>query len=249
MEGASTPSLICRPPCVSKLQPQVVVVDDDVDGWSYLTCALQRLGLSIDISPGIPAGLLSGRPDTPICLILVVKPGRDSFNFQQQLAAANVFMPIIFVADTGDIAMSVRAMKNGAVDFLSKPFRDEDMLEAVETGLARDRAWCEEQRSLSILNSRFETLSQRERQVMERIVEGRLNKQVAFDLGISEVTVKAHRGKVMRKMQALSLPELARMADKIAQSYRLPAQGRVTAPARPFQRTQPQASASLSGIR
>lgn len=222
MLGARAHSLLCDCPDERKLSAnaelRIVVVDDDIDRWTGLIYFLRRPGLVIDISPQIPEGLLSSRPSTPICLILDVKPGRDGLQFQQRLAAANVFVPIIFLADSTDIVMSVRAMKNGAVDFLSRPFRDEDLLEAVGIALARDQAWCEERQLLSMLRRRFETLSHRERQVMEGVVKGKQNKQVAFDLDISEITVKAHRGKVMRKMKATSLPELTRMADKIAQS-------------------------------
>ena len=223
MENGSTPSLPLGLSCVRRLpsdrEPRVVVVDDDVDSWTRLTRIFQPMGLHIHISARIPEEFLSGRPDSPICLIVAVKPGRNGIQFQEQLAEANVFVPIIFLAECGDVATSVRAMKNGAVDFLIKPFRDEDLLEAIKIGLARDYVWCEEYRSLSILRNRFETLSLRERQVMERIVKGKLNKQVAFDLSISEITVKAHRGKVMRKMKAMSLPELARMADRITHDH------------------------------
>jgi len=197
-------------------EPRIVVVDDDVDRWTGLISNFERLGVCMDISAQIPESFLSGRPGSPICLILEIKPGRDSLQFQQRLAASQVFIPIIFVAESSDVAISVKAMKNGAIDFLGKPFRDEDLLEAVRTGLARDRVWCEERRSPSVLMDRLETLSHRERQVMDEVVRGKLNKQIAFDLSISEITVKAHRGKVMRKMLATSLPEPARMADKIA---------------------------------
>jgi FixJ family two-component response regulator len=151
-------------------------------------------------------------------LIIDVRPGRDGLQFQQRLAAAHIVVPVVFVTGFANVATSVRAMKNGAVDFLSKPVRDEDLFEAIERALAYDRAWCLEQQLLAGLKGRFETLSLRERQVMARVVEGRLNKQVASDLGISEITVKAHRGRVMRKMKAGSLPELARMADRIART-------------------------------
>lgn len=197
-------------------KPQVLIVDDALDAWASVSDTLHRNGMRVSVSNGVPEFLLSGRPDTPICLIIDLRPGRDGLQFQQELAAANIVVPIVFVTSFGNIATSVQAMKNGAVDFLSKPTRDEDVLDAVESALARDRAWCTEHRALSALRSRFGTLSIRERQVMERVVEGLLNKQVASDLGISEITVKAHRGRVMRKMKASSLPHLARMADKIA---------------------------------
>ena len=221
MQGAGTLSISAGPPGVRRhlaRAPQIVVVDDDLEGWAGLICLLERMGLTAEVSPRIPESLLVGRPDTPMCLIMDINPGRDGLQFQQRLAEARVFVPIIFVAESGDISKSVKAMKNGAVDFLSKPFRNEELLEAIEIGLGRDQAWCAERRSLSTLRSRFETLSQRERQVMGGIVKGKLNKQVAFDLGISEITVKAHRGRVMRKMNAMSLVDLARIADKIAPS-------------------------------
>jgi len=124
-------------------------------------------------------------------------------------------LPIVFVTGHGDIPMSVRAMKGGAIEFLTKPFRAQDLLDAVQLGLERDRAWLEEEKTASALRARYETLTPREREVMVRVVAGRLNKQVAFEMGISEVTAKVHRGQVMRKMKASSLPDLARMADKL----------------------------------
>lgn len=205
-----------------EIKPQVIVVDDASEAWTSLSASLRYSGVRVMVSDRAPDFLLLGRPDTPLCLIIDVRPGRDGLQFQQRLAAANIVVPIIFVTGFGNVATSVRAMKNGAVDFLSKPVRDEDLLEAVERALIRDRAWCDEQRALSALKSRFETLSPRERQVMAQVVEGRLNKQIAGDLGISEITVKAHRGRAMRKMEAGSLLELARMADKIARANSTP---------------------------
>jgi FixJ family two-component response regulator len=212
------------PECVVAcgIKAEVIVVDDVSDSWAWLSDSLLYTGVRVTVSDRAPEFLLLGRPDTPICLIIDVRPGRDGLQFQQRLAAANIVVPIIFVTGFGNVVTSVRAMKNGAVDFLSKPVRDEDLLEAVERALVRDRAWCDEQRALSVLKSRFETLSLRERQVMAQVVEGRRNKQIAGDLGISEITVKAHRGQAMRKMKAGSLPELARMADKIAQANSTP---------------------------
>ena len=215
------------PPCpecvvACGIKPLVIVVDDVSEAWASLSESLRYTGARVMVSDREPEFLLLGRPYTPICLIIDIRPGQDGLQFQQRLAAANIVVPIIFVTGFGNVATSVRAMKNGAVDFLSKPVRDEDLLEAVERALIRDRAWCDEQRALSVLKSRFETLSLRERQVMAQVVEGRLNKQVASDLGISEITVKAHRGRAMRKMKAGSLPELARMADKIAQTNSTP---------------------------
>ena len=127
----------------------------------------------------------------------------------------HIHFPIVFITGHGDIPMSVRAMKGGAIEFLTKPFRDQDLLDAVQLGLERDRAWLEEDKLAAGLRTRFETLTPREREVMVRVAAGRLNKQIAYDMGISEVTAKVHRGQVMRKMKASSLPDLARMADKL----------------------------------
>jgi FixJ family two-component response regulator len=142
-------------------------------------------------------------------------PGQSGLDFQRELSAARRQLPIIFITGHGDIPMSVRAMKGGAIEFLTKPFRDQDLLDAIQVGLMKDRAWIENEKALADLRVLFETLTHREREIMAKVVTGRLNKQIAGDLGISEITVKVHRGQVMRKMHASSLPELAKMADKL----------------------------------
>lgn len=197
--------------------PLVLIVDDHPGDWTRLGSILEASGISMNVSGDMPEYLVLGRQRGILCLILELRPGRDCFDFQQRLAAANVFVPIIFVTTSGNISMSVTAMKNGAIDFLAKPLNDQELYSSIQIGLDRDNAWYDESRQLSALAERYQTLTARERQVMEKVVAGRLNKQVGGDLGISEITVKAHRGQVMRKMRAKSLPDLTRMADKIAQ--------------------------------
>ncbi|TCR63020.1 LuxR C-terminal-related transcriptional regulator [Bosea sp. BK604] len=200
-------------------QPRVIVVDHDERRWTNLGQALELLGASLELSPRLPDHFAYGRPETPICLIVQITPGGAGLQFLRDLNAAGSYAPVIFVAESADVAVSVEAMKSGAVDFLCRPYHDDDLLAAVEIGFARDQAWCEKRRSLNDLTRHYETLSERERQVMEHVVKGKMNKQVAFALGISEITVKAHRGKLMRKMKARSLPDLTRMADAIAQGW------------------------------
>jgi len=142
-------------------------------------------------------------------------PGQSGLDFQRELAAADIQIPIIFITGHGDIPMSVQAMKGGAIEFLAKPFRDQDLVDAIQVGLARDRARREKEEALGALRARFESLTPRERQIMMQVAQGRLSKQIAFDIGISEVTVKVHRSNLMRKMNVRSLPELGRMADKL----------------------------------
>ena len=142
-------------------------------------------------------------------------PGQSGLDFQRELSAANIDLPIIFITAHGDVPMSVQAMKGGALEFLTKPIRDQELLDAVQLGLARDRARRENERTLATLRTRFETLTPREREVMAGVLKGCLNKQIAFDMGIGEATVKAHRGQVMRKMKASSLLDLERMAEKL----------------------------------
>jgi FixJ family two-component response regulator len=157
------------------------------------------------------------RPDGPACLVLDVRlPGRSGLDLQRELADATIHFPIIFITGYGDIPMSVRAMKGGAIEFLTKPFRDQDLLDAIQLSIARDRARLEDEKALAGLRARFESLTPREREVTALVAAGRLNKQIAYEIGVSEITVKVHRGQVMRKMRAASLPDLARMADRLS---------------------------------
>jgi len=197
-------------------EPTVIVVDDDPGVREALGGLFRSVGLQVKVLASVPEFLEEGRPDGPTCLVLDVRlPGRSGLDFQRELAASDIQVPIIFITGYGDIPMSVQAMKGGAIEFLTKPFRDQDLLDAIQQGLARDRAWLENEKALAGLRARFETLSPREREVMTLVVTGRLNKQIAADIGISEITVKVHRSQVMRKMDARSLPDLARMADRL----------------------------------
>jgi FixJ family two-component response regulator len=197
-------------------QPSVVVIDDDPDIREALGSLLQSVGLQVRALESVEEFLKSGRPKGPTCLVLDVRlRGRSGLDFQRELSAAKIDVPIIFITAHGDVPMSVQAMKGGALEFLTKPIRDQDLLDAIQLGLQRDRARRESERALASLRERFETLTPRERQVMTEVLKGRLNKQIAGDIGVSEVTVKFHRGQVMRKMKASSLLDLARMAEKL----------------------------------
>jgi FixJ family two-component response regulator len=194
--------------------PTVFVVDDDPEFRDSVGRLLRSVGLNTQQFSSVSDFLNAPPPDGPICLVLDIRmPGRSGLELQRDLAAANRQLPIIFITAHGDIPMTVQAMKGGAMEFLTKPFRDQDLLDAVEAGLARDRARRESDRALGALRERFETLSPREREIMIQVTAGRLNKQIAGDIGIAESTVKVHRTNLMRKMQARSLPELSRMAD------------------------------------
>jgi RNA polymerase sigma factor (sigma-70 family) len=194
----------------------VCIIDDDAEFRDSVVRLLRSVGLNVREFSSVADFLKAAPSDGPTCLVLDVRmPGRSGLELQRDLAAANRQVPIIFMTAHGDIPMTVQAMKGGAVEFLTKPFRDQELLDAVEAGLARDRDRRQAEKGLAVLKERFETLSPRERQVMIHVTAGRLNKQIAADIGITESTVKVHRTHLMRKMKARSLPELSRMADML----------------------------------
>jgi FixJ family two-component response regulator len=197
--------------------PTVLIIDDDPEFRDSVGRLLRTVGLDTKQFSSVSEFFSAGpTPDGPTCLVVDVRlPGRSGLELQRELAAANRQLPIIFITAHGDIPMTVQAMKGGAIEFLTKPFRDQDLLDAIESGLARDRARRESDKALGLLRERFDTLSLREREIMIQATAGRLNKQIANDLGISESTVKVHRTNLMRKMKARSLPELSRMADAL----------------------------------
>lgn len=204
-------------PTSSLQSPHVIVIDDDPDMRQALGRLLRSVGLQFALFGSTADFLKADLPDCPLCLVLDVRmPGQSGLDLQRELSnGARRQLPIIFITGHGDIRMSVQAMKGGAIEFLTKPFRDQDLLDAIALGHERDRAWLRHEEELSELQHRYDSLTVRERDVMSFVVTGRLNKQIAADLGISEITVKVHRGQVMRKMRAASLPDLARMADKL----------------------------------
>ena len=196
----------------------VFVIDDDESIREALHSLIRSVGLKVATFPSAHEFLQSERPDVPACLILDVRmPGLSGLDLQRDLTEGNIHIPIIFITGHGDIPMSVRAMKAGAVEFLTKPFRDQDLLDAIQQALDRDRRARSQQADSADLRNRFHSLTPRETEVFELVVKGLLNKQIALQLGTSEITIKLHRRQVMEKMQADSLADLVRMSEKLPQ--------------------------------
>jgi len=204
---------------VSENKPVVFVIDDSPSVRDALDSLIRSVHLNVQAFGSIEEFLQFKRPDAPGCIVLDVRlPGLSGLDFQREMAKSNIDLPIIFITGHGDVPMSVRAIKAGAIEFLTKPFRDQDLLDAIYLGIERDRSRRQASAVVAVLRGHFASLTARERQVMLKVASGRPNKQIAAELKLSEVTVKVHRRHVMRKMKAKSLADLVRMADKLSDS-------------------------------
>jgi FixJ family two-component response regulator len=196
--------------------PTVFVIDDDISVRDAIEGIVKSIGLRAETFVSVQDFLKKSPPDGPNCLVLDVRlPGLSGLDFQRELTKSNILVPIVFITGYGDIPMTVQAMKAGAVEFLTKPFRDQDLLDAIHQALERDRTIRQQRSALAVLQQRFETLTERERQVMGFVVAGKLNKEIAAELGTSEITVKVQRSQVMRKMQADSVIDLVKMSERL----------------------------------
>jgi FixJ family two-component response regulator len=201
---------------VSAREPLVFVVEDDELVRGALSNLFQSVGLAVEVFGSASEMLQSKLPDVASCLVLDIRlPGLSGLDFQGELAKANIHIPVIFMTGHGDIPMTVKAMKGGAVDFLTKPFRDQDMLDAVTVAIERDRKRRETDKIVANLQTHFETLTPREREILALVSSGLMNKQIAAELGLAEITVKIHRGRIMKKMDARSLADLVRKAETL----------------------------------
>jgi RNA polymerase sigma factor (sigma-70 family) len=204
---------------MTERQPIVFIVDDDASVREALKSLIRSVGLHVELFGSATEFLETQRPDAPSCLVLDVRlPGISGLDLQHRLADANVHIPIIIITGHGDIPMSVRAMKAGAIEFLTKPFRDQDLLDAIQIALERNRTRRQREAEMAVLRERFESLGPRERDVVTKVVSGMLNKQIADEIGIAENTVKVHRSRAMEKMQAQSLADLVKMVERLGGS-------------------------------